>query len=138
MEVSGQFHTTAALLAGEEPPIPIGEDAGWDPEPPERGGKEKNSEPPPGLEPPIIQPQYLNQPTNSMQHSPSLRSCHSDTQEIPRRFRNPKIQYRVHNSPPPDPILKAYWGSGSGGIAPSIFYIGTTWRRVVRFTHRPL
>jgi hypothetical protein len=32
MEVSGQIHTSAALPLGKEPAIPIGEEAGWDPE----------------------------------------------------------------------------------------------------------
>jgi hypothetical protein len=32
--------------------------------------------------------------------------------------------------------MKAYWGSG--GIALRIFYLGTTWKWVVSFTHWPL
>jgi hypothetical protein len=33
MEVSGQLHAPAALLPEEEPPVPIGYEAGWAPEP---------------------------------------------------------------------------------------------------------
>jgi hypothetical protein len=33
MEVSGQHHTPAALPPGKEPLVPIGQEAGWDPEP---------------------------------------------------------------------------------------------------------
>jgi hypothetical protein len=31
MEVSGQINAQAALLPGKEPPVPIGQDAGWIP-----------------------------------------------------------------------------------------------------------
>jgi hypothetical protein len=31
MKVSGQFHDPAALLAEKEPPVPIRQEAGWDP-----------------------------------------------------------------------------------------------------------
>jgi hypothetical protein len=33
LEVSGQLHSQAALPPGEEPPVPIGQEAGWAPEP---------------------------------------------------------------------------------------------------------
>jgi hypothetical protein len=33
MEVSGQLHALVALPMGEQPPVPIVEDAGWVPEP---------------------------------------------------------------------------------------------------------
>jgi hypothetical protein len=33
MEVSGQLHAPAALSPGKEPQVPIGEEAGWSPEP---------------------------------------------------------------------------------------------------------
>jgi len=33
MEVSSQIHAMAALLPGKEPPVHIGEKAGWAPEP---------------------------------------------------------------------------------------------------------
>jgi hypothetical protein len=32
MEKSGQLHTVAALPLGKEPPVPISEGVGWDPE----------------------------------------------------------------------------------------------------------
>jgi hypothetical protein len=33
MEVIGQLHAQAALLPGKEPPVPMGLEAGWTPEP---------------------------------------------------------------------------------------------------------
>jgi hypothetical protein len=33
LEVSGELHAPAALLPGKEPPAPIGQEAGWAPEP---------------------------------------------------------------------------------------------------------
>jgi hypothetical protein len=33
MEVNGQLHAPAALPAGKEPLVPIGQEAGWAPEP---------------------------------------------------------------------------------------------------------
>jgi hypothetical protein len=33
MEVSGQFHVPAASPPRKEPPVPIGQEAGWTPEP---------------------------------------------------------------------------------------------------------
>jgi hypothetical protein len=33
MEVSGQFRATFALPSGKEPPVPIGQEAGWTPVP---------------------------------------------------------------------------------------------------------
>jgi hypothetical protein len=33
MDVSGLIHAPAALLPGKEPAVPIGEEAGWAPEP---------------------------------------------------------------------------------------------------------
>jgi hypothetical protein len=56
MDVSGQLHAPAALLSGKEPLYPLDRRLG---EPQNRsggGGGEKNSQPLPGLELPIIQP----------------------------------------------------------------------------------
>jgi hypothetical protein len=50
MEVSGQLHAPAALPPGKEAMVPTGQEAGWAPEPSGRGGKEKNSQPPPAIE----------------------------------------------------------------------------------------
>jgi len=32
MEVSGELHSLDALPLGKEPPVPLGQEAGWDPE----------------------------------------------------------------------------------------------------------
>jgi hypothetical protein len=51
MEVSGQFNAPAVLSPGKEPPVPTGQEAGWAHNLSGRGGEEKNSQPPPGIEP---------------------------------------------------------------------------------------
>jgi hypothetical protein len=43
MEVSGQLHAPAALPTGKEPPVTQSRSV--------RGDEEKNSQPPPGIEP---------------------------------------------------------------------------------------
>jgi hypothetical protein len=58
MEVSGQLHAPAALPPGKEPLVwyPLDRRLGGPQSRSGRDGEEKNSQPLPGLEPPIIQP----------------------------------------------------------------------------------
>jgi hypothetical protein len=49
MEVSGQLHAPAALPSGKEPPVPIGYEAGWAPQPVWKA-VEKTLLPLPGIE----------------------------------------------------------------------------------------
>jgi len=51
MEVSGQLHVPAALLPGKEPLVPSGWRVGEPQNRSGRGGEEKNSKPPPAIEP---------------------------------------------------------------------------------------
>jgi hypothetical protein len=51
MEVSGQLHAPAALPPGKEPRHPLGRRLGGPQSRSGRGGEEKNSQPPPGIEP---------------------------------------------------------------------------------------
>jgi len=48
--VSGQLHAPAALSPEKEPLVPIGQEAGCAHRLFGRGGEEKNSQPPPGIE----------------------------------------------------------------------------------------
>jgi hypothetical protein len=56
MEVSGRRQGPAALPPGKVLLIPMGKEAVWAHSRSGRGGEEKNSQPLPGLELPIIQP----------------------------------------------------------------------------------
>jgi hypothetical protein len=51
MEVGGQLHAPAALPTGKEPLVPINRRLGGPQNRSGRGGEEKNSQPPPGIEP---------------------------------------------------------------------------------------
>jgi hypothetical protein len=55
MEVSGQLHSSAALTQGRSPWYALDRRLGGPQSQSGRGGEEKNSQPLPGLEPPIIQ-----------------------------------------------------------------------------------
>jgi hypothetical protein len=50
-EVSGQIHAPAALPSGKEPRFPLDRRLGGPQSRSGRGGEEKNSQPPPGIEP---------------------------------------------------------------------------------------
>jgi hypothetical protein len=56
MEVSGHFHDPAALPSRKEPLVQTGLENGCDQSWYGRGDEEKNFQPLPRLEPPIIQP----------------------------------------------------------------------------------
>jgi hypothetical protein len=58
MEVSGQLHAPAALPPGKVPWYPSDRNLGGPQIRSGHGGEEKNSQPPPGIEPriPIVQP----------------------------------------------------------------------------------
>jgi hypothetical protein len=56
MEVSGQLHSPASLTPRKEPCYPLDRRLSGPQSRSGRGGEEKNSQPLPGLEPPIIQP----------------------------------------------------------------------------------
>jgi hypothetical protein len=56
MEVSGQLHAPAAFPQGKSRWYPLDRRLGGPQSSSGRDGKEKNSQPQPGLEPPIIQP----------------------------------------------------------------------------------
>jgi hypothetical protein len=51
MEVSGQLNVPAALLPGKSPWYPVDRRLGGPQSRSGRGGEEKNSKPPPGIEP---------------------------------------------------------------------------------------
>jgi hypothetical protein len=51
MEVSGQLHVPAALPPGKSPWYPLDRKLGGPQSRSGRGGEEKNSQPPPGMEP---------------------------------------------------------------------------------------
>jgi hypothetical protein len=56
MEVSGQLHAPAASHQVKSPWYTLDMRLGWPQSQSGRSGEEKNSQPPPGLEPQIIQP----------------------------------------------------------------------------------
>jgi hypothetical protein len=56
MEVSGQFHAPAALPPEKESLVPMNRKLGGPQNRSEHGSEERNSQPLPGFEPPIIQP----------------------------------------------------------------------------------
>jgi hypothetical protein len=51
MEVSGPLHASVALPPGKKPLVPIDGRLGGPQSRSGRGGEEKNSQPPPGIEP---------------------------------------------------------------------------------------
>jgi hypothetical protein len=61
MEVSGQFHAPATLPPGKEPPVTIGYEAGWAPEPVWTLWRREKS-----LSLLETEPQFLGRPTSSV------------------------------------------------------------------------
>jgi hypothetical protein len=56
MEVSGQLHAPAALPPGKKPLVPIGQEAGWAPEPFWTRWFREKFQAPAGNRTPIVQP----------------------------------------------------------------------------------
>jgi hypothetical protein len=63
MEMSAQFHAPAALPPGQEPPVPIEQDAGWAPIRSGRSGVDKTIIPLLGIEPRLSIPKPVAIPT---------------------------------------------------------------------------
>jgi hypothetical protein len=72
MEVSGQVHATAALPQGKSPCYPLDRRLGGPRSRSGRDSEEKNSQPLPGLEPPIIQPVVHSYNTEQTRLLPAL------------------------------------------------------------------
>jgi hypothetical protein len=77
MEVSGQLHIPAALPHGKSPWYPLDRRVGGPQSHFGRGGEEKNSQPPPRIEPstPIVQPvaqRYSDRAIMAVQHLPNF------------------------------------------------------------------
>jgi hypothetical protein len=68
MDVSGQLHALTPLHRGKEPLVPLNRRLGGLQSRSGRSGEEKNSQPLPGLELPIIQPV-------SQRYTPELSRC---------------------------------------------------------------
>jgi hypothetical protein len=83
MEVSGQLHTPAALPPGKDPLYPLDRRLGGPQSRSGRGVLEKNSQPPPGIEPLSIRP-ILILPFHLLV-SPPVRSVSSATVETVRQ-----------------------------------------------------
>jgi hypothetical protein len=77
MEVSGQLHVPVALPPGKRPCYPLDRRLSGPQSRSGHDGEEKNSQPPPGLEPPIIQPVAQRYTTTIMHLSLSSSSSSS-------------------------------------------------------------
>jgi hypothetical protein len=83
MEVCGQLHVPAALLQGKSTCYPLDRRLGGPQRRSRGGGEEKNSQPLPGLEPPIMKP-VVQLETEVLGETPV--NCHSAHQETTWRL----------------------------------------------------
>jgi hypothetical protein len=74
MEVNGQLHAPVALPQGKNPSYPLDKKLGGPQSPSGLGGEEKNCQPLPGLETPIIQP-VAQRYTTELSQLPKLCLC---------------------------------------------------------------
>jgi hypothetical protein len=93
MEMSGQLHAPAALPQGKSPWCPLDWRLGGHQSRSGSGGEEKNSQPLPGLEPPIIQP-VAQRYTTELRW---LTYTHTHTHTHTNTRVNPKVSGLSHN-----------------------------------------
>jgi hypothetical protein len=99
MEVSGELHAPAALPQGEKPPVPIGWEAGWAPEPAwPLSRREKPCAPAGNRTPAVAMPTELSRPTSSENTNDNV---------LKRDQLKPVSKQAVG---PSKPLSNRYWG----------------------------